>query len=73
MATIVQKFGGSSLCDLDAIARVSRRIAATASGGHQVVVVVSAMGNTTDELLDLSRQLAPSPDARGGTRGHGSA
>ncbi|HEX8304492.1 MAG TPA: aspartate kinase [Jatrophihabitans sp.] len=64
MATIVQKYGGSSLADLDAMARVTRRIAATAQAGHQLVVVVSAMGDTTDHLLDLSRQLTSSPDPR---------
>jgi aspartate kinase len=64
MATIVQKFGGSSLADLEAMARVTRRIAAAAEAGHQVAVVVSAMGNTTDQLLDLSRQLTSSPDPR---------
>jgi len=64
MATIVQKYGGSSLRDLDAITRVSRRIADTAAAGHQLVVVVSAMGDTTDELLDLSHQLTATPDPR---------
>jgi aspartate kinase len=64
MATIVQKYGGSSLSDLDAITRVSRRIAATAAAGHQLVVVVSAMGDTTDELLDLCHQLTAAPDPR---------
>lgn len=64
MATIVQKYGGSSLADLEAIARVTRRIAAAVEAGHQVAVVVSAMGDTTDQLLDLSRQLTSSPDPR---------
>ena len=64
MSTIVQKFGGSSLSDLDAIARVSRRIADTASAGDEVVVVVSAMGDTTDDLIDICRQITPNPDRR---------
>ncbi len=64
MTTIVQKFGGSSLADLDAITRVTRRVAAAAEAGHRVVVVVSAMGDTTDQLLELSRQLTNSPDPR---------
>jgi aspartate kinase len=61
---IVQKFGGSSLADAESVKRVARRIVATKAEGHQVVVVVSAMGDTTDELLDLAEQVSPQPPAR---------
>ena len=54
MALVVQKYGGSSVSDVDAMRRVARRIVATRQAGNTVVVVVSAMGDTTDELLDLS-------------------
>jgi aspartate kinase len=64
MAMIVQKYGGSSLADLTAIARVTQRIAATVAAGHQVTVVCSAMGDSTDRLLDLSNQLTSAPDPR---------
>ena len=64
MSLIVQKFGGSSLSDAISIKRVARRIVATRDAGNQVVVVVSAMGDTTDELLDLSEQVSPLPPAR---------
>ena len=52
MALVVQKYGGSSVSDVDAMRRVARRIVATRQAGNTVVVVVSAMGDTTDELLD---------------------
>ena len=64
MSLIVQKFGGSSLADAESVKRVARRIVATKADGHQVVVVVSAMGDTTDELLDLAEQVSPKPPAR---------
>ena len=64
MSLIVQKFGGSSLADAESVKRVARRIVATKAEGHQVVVVVSAMGDTTDELLDLAEQVSPKPPAR---------
>ncbi|CAB4967784.1 unannotated protein [freshwater metagenome] len=64
VSLIVQKFGGSSLADADSVKRVARRIVATKAEGHQVVVVVSAMGDTTDELLDLAEQVSPKPPAR---------
>ena len=64
MSLIVQKFGGSSLSDAESVKRVARRIVATKAEGHQVVVVVSAMGDTTDELLDLAEQVSPQPPAR---------
>ena len=61
---IVQKYGGSSVADADAIKRVARRIVDTKNAGHQVVVVVSAMGDTTDELLDLAEQVSDNPPGR---------
>jgi len=56
---IVQKYGGSSLADAESIKRVAERIVETRKAGNEVVVVVSAMGDTTDELLDLAEQVAP--------------
>ncbi len=64
MALVVQKYGGSSVADADGIKRVAQRIVATRKGGDQVVVVVSAMGDSTDELMDLARQVSPLPPAR---------
>ncbi|MDO5726744.1 MAG: aspartate kinase [Bowdeniella nasicola] len=64
MALIVQKFGGSSVADATGLARVAERIAATHRAGNQVVAVVSAMGDTTDDLLDLAAQVTPRPPAR---------
>jgi aspartate kinase len=64
MALIVQKYGGTSVGSPDRIARVADRIAATRSAGNDVVVVVSAMGKTTDELIDLATQVNPNPPAR---------
>jgi aspartate kinase len=61
---VVQKYGGSSVADADGIKRVAQRIAATRKAGHWVVVVVSAMGDTTDELLDLANQVSPLPPGR---------
>ena len=57
MSLIVQKFGGSSVADAESIKRVARRVANTRKAGHDVVVVVSAMGDTTDELLDLAAEV----------------
>ncbi len=57
VALIVQKYGGSSVANVEAMKRVARRVADTHDAGHQVVVVVSAMGDTTDELLDMAAQL----------------
>ena len=59
MSLIVQKYGGSSLADAESIKRVAKRIVETRKAGNEVVVVVSAMGDTTDELLDLAEQVAP--------------
>ena len=64
MSLIVQKFGGSSVADAASIKRVARRIVDTKKAGHDVVVVVSAMGDTTDELIDLANQVSPLPPAR---------
>ncbi|MBM4398362.1 MAG: aspartate kinase [Deltaproteobacteria bacterium] len=64
MPVVVQKFGGSSVADLERLKRVARHVVATREAGDQVVVVVSAMGKTTDELLALARQLNPSPSTR---------
>jgi aspartate kinase len=61
---VVQKYGGSSLADADAIKRVARRIVEVKKAGNDVVVVVSAMGDTTDDLLDLANQVSPLPPAR---------
>ncbi len=64
MALIVQKYGGSSVQDAQRVKRVAERIVATKKAGHDVVVVVSAMGDTTDELLDLAQQVSPVPPPR---------
>ncbi|MGV9413729.1 aspartate kinase [Nocardia sp. NPDC003693] len=64
MALVVQKYGGSSVATAERIRRVAERIIETKKQGHDVVVVCSAMGDTTDELLDLAQQVAPAPPAR---------
>ncbi|MDY6054503.1 aspartate kinase [Micrococcus sp.] len=64
MSLIVQKFGGSSVADAEGIQRVARRVAATQRAGNEVCVVVSAMGDTTDELLDLAAELTDDAPAR---------
>jgi aspartokinase len=64
VALVVQKFGGSSVGSAERIRRVAERIVDTKKAGNDVVVVVSAMGDTTDELLGLARQVAPVPPAR---------
>lgn len=64
MSLIVQKFGGSSVADAEGIQRVARRVVATQRAGHEVCVVVSAMGDTTDELLDLAAELTDDAPAR---------
>jgi aspartate kinase len=61
---VVQKYGGSSVGTAERIKRVAERIVATRKDGNEVVVVVSAMGDTTDELMDLAQQVSPSPPAR---------
>jgi aspartate kinase len=64
LALVVQKYGGSSVADAERIKRVAERIAAARKAGHDVVVVVSAMGDTTDELFDLASQVSPLPPPR---------
>src|SRR6195952_1269614 len=64
MSLIVQKFGGSSVADAESIKRVAKRIVETRKAGNDVVVAVSAMGDTTDELLDLAHQVTPIPAPR---------
>ncbi|MBX6383606.1 MAG: aspartate kinase [Microbispora sp.] len=64
MALVVQKYGGSSVSDAERIKRVAERIVAARKAGNDVVVVVSAMGDTTDELLDLAHRVSPLPPGR---------
>jgi aspartate kinase len=64
VALVVQKYGGSSVADADGIKRVAQRIVATRKAGNTVVVAVSAMGDTTDELVDLANQVSPLPPGR---------
>src|SRR3954467_4110420 len=64
MPIVVQKYGGSSVADVTRIRRVAERIMRTKAAGHDVAVVVSAMGDTTDELLGLARQVSPNPARR---------
>ena len=64
MGLIVQKYGGSSVADAEGMKRVANRIVAAKRDGNQVVVVVSAMGDTTDELIELANQITPMPSGR---------
>lgn len=64
MGLIVQKYGGSSVADAEGMKRVANRIVAAKRDGNQVVVVVSAMGDTTDELIELAKQITPIPSGR---------
>ncbi|HLR83345.1 MAG TPA: aspartate kinase [Nocardioidaceae bacterium] len=64
MGIVVQKYGGSSVADAQSIKRVAQRIDASKKAGNDVVVIVSAMGDTTDELLDLAHQVSPLPTGR---------
>jgi aspartate kinase len=64
MGLVVQKYGGSSVADAAAIKRVAQKIVETKRAGNQVVVIVSAMGDTTDELIDLANQVTPLPAPR---------
>ena len=64
MSIVVQKYGGSSVADVTRIRQVAERIMRTRAAGHDVAVVVSAMGDTTDELLALARNVAANPDRR---------
>ena len=64
MGLLVQKFGGTSVADVDRIQAVARRIAASREQGHDLVIVVSAMGHTTDELTGLARAISADPPRR---------
>ena len=64
MGLVVQKYGGSSVADAEKIKRVAERIVGTCRAGHHVVVAVSAMGDMTDELMDLAQQISPLPPPR---------
>jgi aspartate kinase len=64
VALVVQKYGGTSVGSAERLKRVAERVVRTADAGTQVCVVVSAMGDTTDELLDLAAQISPAPHAR---------
>ncbi len=64
MSIVVQKYGGSSVADVDRLRIVADRVMRTKREGHDVVVVVSAMGDTTDDLLALARKVSPNPDRR---------
>ncbi|PYQ78177.1 MAG: aspartate kinase [Acidobacteria bacterium] len=64
MSVTVQKYGGSSVADVTRIKRVAERVMETKRRGHDVVVVVSAMGDTTDDLLALARQVSANPERR---------
>ena len=64
MSIVVQKYGGSSVADATRMKKVAERVMDTRRAGHDVVVVVSAMGDTTDELLGLAKQVSPNPDRR---------
>jgi aspartate kinase len=64
MSIVVQKYGGSSVADVNRLRQVAERVMRTRTAGHDVVVVVSAMGDTTDDLLTLAKQVSPNPDRR---------
>src|SRR5918999_785550 len=64
MGLVVQKYGGTSVADAERIKRVAQRVVSCVDAGQQVCVVVSAMGHTTDELVDLAAQISPAPHAR---------
>jgi aspartate kinase len=64
MSIVVQKYGGSSVADVAKLRQVAERVMATRKQGHDVVVVVSAMGDSTDELLAMAKQVSPNPDRR---------
>ncbi len=64
MSIVVQKYGGSSVADVSRIKQVADRVMRTRREGHDLVVVVSAMGDTTDDLLGLAKQISPNPDRR---------
>jgi len=64
MSTVVQKYGGTSVADVNKLRQVAERVMRTRGQGHQIVVVVSAMGHTTDELLAMATQVSPNPERR---------
>jgi aspartate kinase len=64
MAIVVQKYGGSSVADVQKLRQVAERVMRTRQRGHDVVVVVSAMGDTTDDLLGMAKEVSPNPDRR---------
>ncbi|MDN5763564.1 MAG: aspartate kinase [Microlunatus sp.] len=64
MGRVVQKYGGSSVADAESIKRVAKRIVTTKQQGHDIVVVISAMGDTTDDLMDLALEVSPMPPPR---------
>ena len=64
MSVIVQKYGGSSVADVDKLKHVAQRVMQTRAQGHDVVVVVSAMGDTTDDLLSMAKKVSANPDRR---------
>src|SRR5688572_17880907 len=64
MGTVVQKYGGSSVADVEKLQQVARRIMRTREQGHDVVVVVSAMGDTTDDLLAMAKRVSANPERR---------
>src|SRR5262245_53544211 len=64
MSVVVQKYGGSSVADVQRAMSVAKRVMETVRLGHQVVVVVSAMGDTTDDLLAMAKKVSPNPDRR---------
>lgn len=64
MSIVVQKYGGSSVADAQKLKKVAERVMQTSASGHAVVVVVSAMGDTTDDLLALAKTISPNPDRR---------
>ena len=64
MALVVQKYGGTSVGDIERIRNVASRVIKTRNQGHQVVVVVSAMSGETDKLIRLAQQITPTPDER---------
>src|SRR5438876_1669719 len=64
MSIVVQKYGGSSVADVTRLRQVAERVMRTRAAGHDVVVVVSAMGDTTDELLAMAKKVSPNPQRR---------
>ena len=64
LGTVVMKFGGSSVGDQEKLKKVAARLVATCEAGNRVVGVLSAMGHTTDELVELAHEISPNPDPR---------